>query len=425
MEPRPIREQYEALGPALVGCKREARGVLRDLLRGVLNAHLVRARLQESRIKRLSSIQRKAQKNGWAERDAIRNTPDLVGFRIVCNNLEDLKRIRDLILESSRFRSVGDQAIQDFVNSPQDSGYRALHLNVVFEVTGPKPTPVACEIQIQTLAQDMWARLAHYDIYKHGETVPPHILKSSERLASLLAVADEIAQDIREQVSQPLAGVQEPGDQVKPEALAFVYRRAFGSDPPDYLVRVVLDVCEEVGCYRLDAIDRVLRDDAMRSRVAEAYEEASSWSLSEEAWYELSPIAAIHGLEKTVQRAAELGRMERQDIEAIAMRELKVELPETLEEVMDRLRSWSDGLPNDTVPYELANAMAVSKECAICGAPIVDVDGLVEALLDHYGVDEDPNGEIAEALMDSGAEVGDVQGTSLCSYHGWAMNKDD
>ena len=426
MEPRPIEEQYEALRPALERCKREAQGVLRRLLGGVRNAHLVRAHLRESRVKSLSSIRRKAQRNGWVEEDAIRNTSDLVGFRIVCNNLEDLQRIKDLILESPRFQPVNDQPTQDFVHGPQDSGYRALHLNVAYEVTGPEPTPVASEIQIRTLAQDMWARLTHYDLYKHGEAVPPHILKSSKRLASLLAVADEIAQDIREQVSQPLAGVREPGDEVNAEALAFVYRRAFGSDPPDYLVRVVLGVCENSGSYRLDAIDRVLRDDAIRSRVAEAYEEATNWSLSEETWYELSPIAAVSGLEKAVQRAAQLGRLEREDIEAIATRELRAELPETLEEVMDSLRSWSpEGLPSDAIPYELAQAMAVSRECAICGAPIVDVYRLVEALLDHYGVDEDPDGQIAEALANSGAEVGDVENPSLCSYHGWVMSKDD
>ena len=423
IERRSIQEQYEASKRSLHRCEREVRAIIAGLLGEMRNAHLIRAQLRESRVKPLSSIQRKARKNGWSEADAIRKATDLVGFLIVCNNLEDIERIKDLILSSPRFHLVDEEPIQDFLHSPQPSGYRALHLNVTYEVTGPQPVSVACEIQIRTLAQDMWARLAHYDLYKHAESVPPHILKSSQRLASLLAVADEIAQDIREQVSQPLAGIQGADDELSPQALAFIHRRAFGADPPDYLVRTVLSGCEEVSCFRLDAIDRVLRDDATRSAVAQAYQEAGRWALSDETWFQLSPVVAVLGLEEATRRAAQLGREQRDEIEAIYRREVVAELPETFEELTQTFGAWGpDGFPSDV--YDIAEVMGALEECAICGAPIINVARLVEALLEHFGVDEDPDGEIQATLVNCGLEVGDVDNPRLCSYHGWVLSKD-
>ena len=429
MQQESLAEQYRALAPALNRCKREGEVILSGLLGEIQSAHFIRAQLRESRAKTLDSIRRKARKNDWREDEAITRTTDLVGFRIVCSNREDIGRTKDLILSSSRFQPQEDQPVQDFVRQPQDSGYRALHLNVTYQVTGPHLTSVACEIQIRTLAQEMWATLTHYDIYKHQEAVPEHIQTSSRRLSSLLSTADEIGQDIREQVSVPLVGVQEERNELKPETLAFIYRRVFGQDPPDYLVRYVLNVCDEVGCFRLDAIDRVVRDTTIRSAVAVAYEHATGWDLPDETWFELCPVAAVKGADEAASEAERRGRDELEEVEAIARRDLSgdalAELPETLVELIESSGFDRDGLPSGVISYDLADALGALRECAICGAPIIDVDIFIENVLEHYDADEDPEGQIANTLINSGIEVGNVDNPRLCSYHGWVMSKDD
>lgn len=204
-----LATEYRRTLPVLERCKEEGRAVLTTLLGPLAGSHLVRVSITEARVKSLSSISKKTERNGWQPSDAIQQATDLVGFRVVCSNTEDLYRIRDLLLGSPRFRQQ-DDCVRDYVAVPQESGYRAIHLNMIYDVLGVTSISVPCEIQIRTLAQDCWARLAHYDIYKQGDELPAYILRSSRRLASLLALADDVGQDLREEVSRPLASVECP-----------------------------------------------------------------------------------------------------------------------------------------------------------------------------------------------------------------------
>jgi len=405
-----VDQQYSALRPTLERCKQEVHAILVGLIGSMGAGQLIRAHLSEPRIKSLASVKAKITRQSLSGPNPLDQIDDLVGFRVVCNNLEDLPRIRDLILSSSRFKLKSEQ---DYVKNPQPSGYRALHLTVVFEVTGPTVTPVTCEIQIRTLAQDMWAELAHYDLYKHDDVMPGHIVTSSQRISQLLSLADQHAQDIREQVARPLVGI--PGEQLEPGPLAFIYKRVFGSDPPDYLVRYVLNRCQEVGCFRLDAIDRALGDDEAISKLRAAYEEASGWAADDEYVFELCPELAVLGLEETIEGAAQLGREHRAEVDSIARSEVLSELPDTFAE-------FTQDMPS--LDYDLADVMDALGECSICGAPIVDVDALVEGILEQYGEDEDVDNRIAMAVWDSGIETGDEGDSSLCSYHGYILSKE-
>ena len=404
-----LERQYNAIKPALERCQREVYAILVGLIGSMGAGQLIRARLSEPRMKSLPSARAKIARQSLGAANPLEKIDDLVGFRIVCNNLEDLRRIRDLLLSSSRFVLTEEQ---DYIVNPQPSGYRALHLTVVFEVTGPTVTPVTCEIQIRTLAQDMWAELSHYDLYKHDNVVPAHIMTSSQRLSQLLSLGDQQAQDIREQVARPLVGI--PGEQLEPGPLALIYRRAFGSDPAEYLVRYVLNRCQEVGCHRLDSIDRALGDEQSIGRIRAAYEEASGWDADDDYVFILCPELAVLGLEETVTKAAELGRDHRAEVDSIVRNEVLSELPDTFDEFIQDMPS---------LDYDMAKIMGALTECSICGAPIIDVDGLVEALLDHYGEDEDVDNQIAAAIQDSEYETGDDD-SSLCSYHGYVMSRD-
>ena len=418
-----LAAEYEERLPTLERCKEEGRAVLVTLLGQIGSSQLVRARVAEARVKSLKSVERKAAKNSWSESQALEYVTDLVGFRVVCNNIEDAQRIRDAVLGSDRFDHA-DEEVRDYIQNPQPTGYRAIHINLAYRVMGEDTAHVKCEVQIRTLAQDTWARLAHHDLYKEGEALPAHIHRSAVRLASLLSVADDIAQDLREQASTVVPAVAPSDDHITPEALSFVYQRMSGAEAPDYLVRYVIERCNEVGLHRLDHLDRTVNDAEQRRRIAAAYQESAHWGLSDETWFELAVDVASQGLDEAENTAKQRGREERAEIEAIAIRETESELPESFEDLPEAF-SLDKGDIDVGLLYSVARMWDAKKRCNICGAPIIDVDRFVEEALDHYELDEDPDGALGHWLVNCGVETGDFDNPNLCSYHGWVMRQED
>ena len=284
---------------------------------------------------------------------------------------------------------------------------------------------VRCEIQIRTLAQDTWARLAHHDLYKHGDEVPDHIVKLGERLAALFAVADGIAQDIREEVSRPLVGAENLGDDLTPEGIAFIYQRAFAHSPQDYVIRLALEKCSESGCRRLDLLDRILRSPADRQRIAERYQSDAGWPMDDDTWLSLAIDVAVASVDSAATIAEARGRAERDEIEASARRDLDYQMPSSLDEFKQIFVGDNKGCIEAGEIYDAAATLGAIAHCDLCGAPIVAVDAMVEEVLDYYDIDEDVDGELDALISNCGVEVGDWDRKGLCSYHGYMVSKDD
>lgn len=420
-QPDELARLYRARLSALDRCREEGLSVLTTLVAQAGQLHLARGRLTESRVKALHSVRDKARTNEWQPTEALERMTDLVGFRIVCNNIEDAYRIKDAILGSPRFVCT-ESDVRDYIASPQPSGYRAIHINAKYEVMGLDKTAVRCEIQVRTLAQEAWAQLSHYDLYKQGETLPPHIAKSALRLAALFQVGDEIAQDIREDVSRPLAGVAGSNGELRPEVLSFIYRRAFDEEPPEYLMVLAVQHCEELQCYRLDLLDRVITDSDTRKRISRAYEVEAGWQPSNETIFLLGIVAAVSGVQEAEDEARRLAREEAEEIEAIARRDLEVDVPASPEDLMVAFYDGDGGLDAGEL-YRLADYFGALEKC-FCGAPIVSIDAFVERALEVWGLDEDPEGKIAHWLLNCGIETGDFDNDSICGYHGWALSRD-
>jgi ppGpp synthetase/RelA/SpoT-type nucleotidyltranferase len=105
----------------------DLRGRVVRALRSLGDPNLVRATLAKSRIKELDSLRRKARRNRREE--ALRNAPDFVGLRIVCNNLQDVRWAADLIRAALQSDDIAVSE-QEYLSSPGKAGYRAIHLNV-------------------------------------------------------------------------------------------------------------------------------------------------------------------------------------------------------------------------------------------------------------------------------------------------------
>lgn len=128
---------------------------------------------------------------------------DLVGLRVTCINLRDVDMVQTALDALPREAGGGlwlDPASErDYVAEPKASGYRGWHVNLGIEVG---ETPVVCELQVRTLLQDSWGELTHEESYSKDGALPPLVDVLSTRMADLLSILDDIAEDLRTELDR-------------------------------------------------------------------------------------------------------------------------------------------------------------------------------------------------------------------------------
>jgi len=418
--PQILKKEYKSLEPILHKCRAELKRIIIVWLGKVQNPELARIRLTESRVKLLTSLWKKAQKKKWKVQEILKEIKDLVGFRIVCANIEDVYHIKELLLSNPRIKEIPGSE-EDQITTPTSSGYRDFKFYIEYETGDLKYSTVICEIQIRTGLQDNWAILTHKDIYKEGDDLPESLKKLSYRLSQLLYVADLIAQDIRDQVSKKREPSRRTGRLVNEDTLRILFKKVFGELPPDYLVRLVEDKCDELNITRIKLLEKALLSEKNKKQVKKAYEKNVSWNISNELIFEASPLIVTYGIEIATGFVNKRGAQEWSEIDQIYRREIISELPNTFKEFLEYLEPHTKNDYGDFPDriYRLAEVFNAIKECHLCGAPTIDEEIFAENVQEHYGV-EDLEGKIESAILDSGA---DVDKGGLCWYH--AYHKDD
>ncbi len=95
---------------------------------------------------------------------ACNNIYDIAGIRVVCPYIKDVYLIRDRLMAQDDLHIMN---IKDYIAEPKENGYRSLHIIVrvpVYFMNKKQFVPV--ELQIRTLAMDLWASLEHDIKYK-------------------------------------------------------------------------------------------------------------------------------------------------------------------------------------------------------------------------------------------------------------------
>lgn len=120
----------------------------------------------DTRLKSAGSILGKLQKKNLdlTIGAACNNIYDIAGVRIVCPYIKDVYFIRDRILAQD---DIEVMKVKDYIEHPKENGYRSYHLIIrvpVFFMNKKQMVPV--EIQIRTMAMDLWASLEHDISYK-------------------------------------------------------------------------------------------------------------------------------------------------------------------------------------------------------------------------------------------------------------------
>lgn len=141
----------------------------------------------EGRIKTISSILDKCEKKGISIEEIPEKIEDIAGIRIICQFVEDIDRVVELIHNRSDLKVKLEK---DYVKEPKDSGYRSYHMIVWYTVETLDGTKeIMAEIQIRTLAMNFWATVEHSLQYKYKQHIPKEIeerlLKSADAVVQL------------------------------------------------------------------------------------------------------------------------------------------------------------------------------------------------------------------------------------------------
>jgi len=111
---------------------------------------------------------------------------DMAGIKIVCSFKSDLEELKETILNDDELIILKEK---DYVTNPKESGYTGYHLLVgvpVYTTTGL--TYVKVEIQIRTIAMEMWASLEQKICYH--KTPPENTKNELKRLSRVITVID-------------------------------------------------------------------------------------------------------------------------------------------------------------------------------------------------------------------------------------------
>lgn len=149
------------------------------------------------RVKKISSILEKMQKKIQFE-DIEKKIEDIAGIRIICQFVEDIYTVVDIIKNRS---DMTVKAEKDYINNTKPSGYRSYHLIVYYDVmtlTGTKRINV--EIQIRTLAMNFWATIEHSLQYKYRQNMPPHIRERLSGAAAAVIALDKEMSSVRSEI---------------------------------------------------------------------------------------------------------------------------------------------------------------------------------------------------------------------------------
>lgn len=149
----------------------------------------------KGRVKSISSITEKLKRKSYTVYELEEKMEDLAGIRILCQYMEDIDKVLELIRNRS---DMEIKSTKDYISHAKDSGYRSYHVIIYYEVNtihGAKRLQV--EIQIRTLAMDFWATVEHSLAYKYQGNIPAEMKERLSNVAEALLLLDMEMSNVR------------------------------------------------------------------------------------------------------------------------------------------------------------------------------------------------------------------------------------
>jgi putative GTP pyrophosphokinase len=169
----------------------------------------------KGRVKRVSSILEKAARKQikYADFDELAlKVGDIAGVRFICRFEDDIEKVVDLVHKRN---GVDIQILdeRDYINKVKKSGYRSYHLHIKYSVSMCGGTrDVITEIQIRTMAMNIWASTEHSLKYKYNDALPENLQKRLSRSAEVAFLLDRELGIIREEIIEARKLIQTKHD---------------------------------------------------------------------------------------------------------------------------------------------------------------------------------------------------------------------
>ncbi|UHA72621.1 GTP pyrophosphokinase [Paenibacillus sp. 481] len=150
------------------------------------------------RVKRMTSILEKSKRLNVPVENIERGIEDIAGIRIMCQFVEDIRRVAELIRQRKDMNVLYEK---DYITNFKDSGYRSFHMIVEYPVqTALGQKLVLAEIQIRTLAMNFWATIEHSLNYKYRDSLPEDVRARLKKAGEAAFILDNEMSSIREEI---------------------------------------------------------------------------------------------------------------------------------------------------------------------------------------------------------------------------------
>lgn len=150
------------------------------------------------RLKKPKSIKEKLERKGFpvSLENIEESLHDVAGVRVVCSFPEDVYMLAEALLKQDDITLLERK---DYIKKPKANGYRSLHLIVTVPIfLAHEKRIMKVEIQLRTIAMDMWASLEHQLRYKKDFTFTDAMARELQHCADLSAELDDRMDALRE-----------------------------------------------------------------------------------------------------------------------------------------------------------------------------------------------------------------------------------
>lgn len=150
------------------------------------------------RVKPIGSILEKAKRKNIPESRWDSEMQDIAGLRIMCQFVDDIVHVLDLLHHRTDFKIVEER---NYITHQKDSGYRSYHIILEYPVqTIRGEIPTLVEVQIRTLAMNFWATIEHSLNYKYDGDMPIEVQERLRRAAEAAFLLDAEMSQLRVEI---------------------------------------------------------------------------------------------------------------------------------------------------------------------------------------------------------------------------------